>query len=657
MVASGKKQAWDYYSSGADDELTYNENVNAFQRIWLKPRILVNVKDVDTSCTILGHRCAMPVYLSAVAMCGMGHKDGECSWARAAFEKDVVFMVPNLSSKAFEDILASRGPGQVVWLQIYVNPDRSVVEEQIRACEKAGVKALCITVDSAVAGKRERDLRNKIALELNQAKQQKAAAKGTKARKAGSYANRDAALNWDDIAWFRSKTDIPIVIKGVQTGEDAVLAAGAGASAVILSNHGGRNCDTSRSGIEVLPEVIEMLTEEGVRDKLEVWVDGGIRRGTDIFKALCLGADAVGLGKPAVYAMSAYGKEGIVKMLDILHTELVKVMQLCGAPTLAHAKASMVNAKDLANHTDSVPIPASPYVLKKPELNVRSPEYPLVKDRDGLVAQIKALQKELKTLDSIDGGMGHQKADGSGVGESPKWAEAVGKLLWIVGLSVVQTVFSTSYSGTLSRSAIFLIVFLVVHMLGNLTVFFGADAFNGYGHALHINPLLGFIEAYLALAFAFHIIVATVFTFNKRRMIAKSPVQSGMLAATGTLLAVFLVLHLRAFRFADNLTYTTASSGPFKGQKVKDLYALQLELFKDPVQVGFYLLSIGAVGIHLLFGWRKSVVKMKADRSLKPAFEAIGVAMIWPLCIGFAACPVWAWYLQQHASGGGSTEL
>ena len=147
-------------------------------------------------------------------------------------------MVPNLSSKSFDDILAGRAKDQVVFLQIYVNPDRSVVLEQIRACEKHGVKALCITVDSAVAGKRERDLRNKIALQLGREKQQAAAAKGTRARKAGSYANRDPGLDWSDIAWFREQTDLPIVIKGVQTADDAVLAAKAGAAGVVLSNHG-----------------------------------------------------------------------------------------------------------------------------------------------------------------------------------------------------------------------------------------------------------------------------------------------------------------------------------------------------------------------------------------------------------------------------------
>ena len=180
MVATGRKQAWDYYSSGADDELTYNENVNAFQRIWLRPRILVNVKDVDMSSKILGIKTSMPLYLSAVAMCGMGHEEGEVAWTKAAGEQDIVFMVPNLSSKDFKTITDARVKRtQPLMFQIYVNPDREIVKEQVKACEKAGYKALCITVDSAVPGKRERDLRNKIQLKLKKIQQQKAAAKGT----------------------------------------------------------------------------------------------------------------------------------------------------------------------------------------------------------------------------------------------------------------------------------------------------------------------------------------------------------------------------------------------------------------------------------------------------------------------------------------------
>ena len=330
LHGSDKKEAWDYYSSGADDELTYNENVSAFQRIWLKPRILVDVKEVDTSTTILGTKCATPVYLSAVAMCGMGHVDGECAWTKAAGEENAIFMVPNLNSKGFSNIVNARThPEQPLWFQIYVNPDRDIVLDQIKDCEAAGMKALCITVDSAVAGKRERDLRNKIRRQIETDLKATKAATG-RTRKAGTYANRDPALNWDDVEWFQKHTSMKIVIKGVQTGLDAVKAAQAGCDAVILSNHGGRNLDTSRSGIEILPEVMRDLKEAGLEKKIDVFVDGGIRRGTDIIKCMALGAKAVGIGKPAVYSMSAYGQEGIQRCLQILKEELEQAMRLCG---------------------------------------------------------------------------------------------------------------------------------------------------------------------------------------------------------------------------------------------------------------------------------------------------------------------------------------
>eukprot|EP01046_Picozoa_sp_COSAG06_P007092 COSAG06_NODE_341_length_17184_cov_10.318525_6_plen_771_part_00 len=612
MVAKGKKHAWDYYSSGADDELTYNDNVNAFQRIWLKPRILVNVAEVDTSCSILGHSCKLPIYLSAVAMCGMGHEEGEISWVRAAERAGVLFMVPNLSSKSFDDILAARGPGQVVFLQIYVNPDRSVVLEQIRSCEKHGVKALCITVDSAVAGKRERDLRNKLAMQLGREKQQAAAAKGTPARKAGSYANRDPGLDWGDIAWFRKQTSIPIVIKGVQTADDAVLAAKAGAAGVVLSNHGGRNCDTSRSGIEVLPEVIEALKEEGLRDQLEVWVDGGVRRGTDVLKAICMGADAVGLGKPAVFSMSAYGEDGIVKMLDTLKEELEKCMRLCGTPTLADLNPRLVDARSVGRHTDVAPIPPSPYAYEPPAKSVRSPAFPsMPQERDKIQAEIAKLTQALHKLERADGSGGRYAIADT--------ARVFVKLLKVMLVSVLSTVFATSYSGSLHRSALFLLVFLVVHMGGNLTALFGRDAYNSYGHHLNSMPFIRVIELYLAVGMVVHLFAAAHFTVNKRKAIKKGPLTTGLLALTGTILLAFVVLHLKAFRFSTSTRRWRHPDALANAPSDRDLYYLMLELFEQPAQVMFYVSAIVAVGVHLHRGWSKTVLKMVLRKTHPPA--------------------------------------
>lgn len=368
LTKEGKKQAWDYYSSGACDELTYQENELAFKRIWMRPRVLVDVSSVALDAKILGHATSAPLFFSACAMCGMGHVEGELAWAAAATSLGIPFMSPNLSSKSRSDIFAAqqRSPLGHRMFQIYVNPDRSVVLEQLRACEAAGVTAVCVTVDSAVAGPRERDQRNKIAMLLKQQAQQKSAASGAKARKPGSYANRDPALNWKDVAWFLANTSIPVVLKGIQCGEDAVLAAKAGVAAILVSNHGGRNMDTARSSVEALPEVIAALKAAGLRDKMEIWLDGGIRRGSDVVKALALGADAVGLGKPAMYAMSCYGAPGIEKCVEILKREMVQTMQLCGTPTLASLSPSLLETQSLTDHSAPPPKAVSPYAPHPP---------------------------------------------------------------------------------------------------------------------------------------------------------------------------------------------------------------------------------------------------------------------------------------------------
>eukprot|EP01062_Namystynia_karyoxenos_P072618 TRINITY_DN6892_c0_g1_i1.p1 TRINITY_DN6892_c0_g1~~TRINITY_DN6892_c0_g1_i1.p1 ORF type:complete len:830 (+),score=297.76 TRINITY_DN6892_c0_g1_i1:91-2490(+) len=636
MVATGKKQAWDYYSSGADDELTYNENVNSFQRIWLKPRILVNVREVKTQATMLGARAPMPVYLSAVAMCGMGHADGECAWMRAAAAKGVPFMIPNLSSKSFEDIVAASSPGQDLWYQMYVNPDRSIVTDQLRLLESKGVQALCITVDSAVPGKRERDLRNKIALQLSQITQQQAAASGTKARKAGSYANRDAGLSWDDIAWFQKQTSIPIVIKGVQEAEDAVIAARMGCRGVILSNHGGRNLDTARSGIECLPEVMAALREEGLDKKIEVFVDGGVRRGTDIIKAVALGAKGVGLGKPAVYSMSAYGQEGIERMLDILQEELTKSMQLCGAPDLAALNPRLVNAESLGRHTDLSPIPPSPYVMEPAPKNVRNPPVPEQLTPAELRQKIADLRQQLHSQE--DRGPATDYAAGVAAALSPLWS-----LIKIVLGATFGGVFASSYSGTLHRSAVFLTVYVVVHMFGNLLLFGGPGVLNEYARTLHAFPLLPYVEAYLLLAAVVHGVAALHFTKMKWRTVLQRPLERGKLFFTSIGVVFFIAVHVQQFKFADVPAWKNPS-----GAVGKDLYSHALRHFADPAQVGFYIAGVAALGVHLYCGWAKTVLKMPVPDAERVVLRRLGQFLVFPVCIGFAACVLYA-----HGAGTG----
>jgi len=219
------------------------------------------------------------------------------------------------------------------------------------------------------------------------------------------------------------------------------------------------------------------------------------------------------------------------------------------------------------------------------------------------------------------------------------WPTAFAQLLKVMAISTLQSVFSTNQTASLHRSALFLLVFLVVHMAGNLTFVFGPEAFNSYGHKLSSNPAIILIEGYLAIAFLAHIGTAAVASWRKQKIIRKDPAATGKLAISGTVLAVFLVLHLKAFRFGDDIKFTSSD-----GTEMRDLYSLQVSLFKDGRQVAFYLLSLVAVGFHLWFGWHKAVNKMAVDKELKSPFNTIGQVMIMPLCAGFALGPCWAWY-------------
>ena len=294
-----KKPGWAYYSSGADDEITLRENHSAFHRIWLRPRVMVNVKKIDMSSEILGHRVALPLYLSAAAMCKLGHPDGETAWTRAAGSEGIIQMIPTLSSCALEDIMDARIEGQTVFFQLYVNSNRDTCRRIVEKAERLGCKAMFITCDAPQLGNREKDRRVKVSHSGANVQSGKVATKSEGTAKALTTFI-DPSLNWADIAWFRSITKMRIVLKGIATAEDALLAVEHDIPAIVLSNHGGRQLDFARSGIEILPEVMAALRAKGVQDKIEVFVDGGVRRGTDIFKALALGAKAVGLSRPAL---------------------------------------------------------------------------------------------------------------------------------------------------------------------------------------------------------------------------------------------------------------------------------------------------------------------------------------------------------------------
>jgi len=347
-----KKTAWGYYSSAADDEITLRENHGAFHRIWFRPQILVNVENVDFSTTMLGTKCSIPVYITATALGKLGNPEGEVVLTRSAHKHNIIQMIPTLASCSFDEIVDARKGDQVQWLQLYVNKDREITRKIVEHAEKRGCKGLFITVDAPQLGRREKDMRSKFTDPGTnvQSGQETDTSQGA-ARAISSFI--DPALSWADIPWFKSITTMPIILKGVQRVEDVLKAIDAGVQGVVLSNHGGRQLDFARSGIEVLAETMPVLREKGLQDKIEIFVDGGIRRGTDILKALCLGAKGVGIGRPFLYAMSAYGQDGVDRAIQLLKDEMEMNMRLIGANKIEDLNPDLLDTRALFQHSSN----------------------------------------------------------------------------------------------------------------------------------------------------------------------------------------------------------------------------------------------------------------------------------------------------------------
>ncbi|MBW0542134.1 hypothetical protein O181_081849 [Austropuccinia psidii MF-1] len=349
------RQAWAYYSSGSDDEVSMRENSLAFQRIWFRPRILINVSQIDFSTSLLGHRTSMPIYITATALGKLGHPDGEKNLTWGAGNQNVIQMIPTLSSFSFEELIRERKTNQVQWLQVYVNSDRTKTENLIKKAEENGIQGLFITVDAPQLGRREKDMRLKFEDFLPKFQEEEGSQLDRSQGAARAISNFiDPSLSWNDLAWFQKITKMPIILKGVQTWEDAILAREQGLRGIVLSNHGGRQLDYARSGIEILVEVVEELKKRKLwnPEEFEVFVDGGIRRAGDILKALCLGAKGVGIGRPFLYAYSVYGVKGVNRAIEILKDELEMNMRLIGARKLDELRPEMVDLSNLKNRVN-----------------------------------------------------------------------------------------------------------------------------------------------------------------------------------------------------------------------------------------------------------------------------------------------------------------
>ncbi|KAF9360995.1 Hydroxyacid oxidase 1 [Mortierella sp. AD094] len=396
--------ALDYYRSGANDMQTLRDNQEAFTRLRLRPRILRDVSKVETQTTLLGHPVSSPICISPTAMQRLVNDEGEKATARAAARAKKCMILSSWSTTTAEDTIAAGNeipvqhntPGlPLFWFQLYVYKDRAMTESLIRRVEKAGYKALVITVDTPYLGRRLADVRNVFTLpshmsmanfETKESKitmanilkqeedsrdngnnsnnnngeasdsrtQTKKAAegKGTKVvRQESSLAayvvsQIDPSLNWKDIEWIQSITKLPIVVKGVLTAEDAQLAVESGAKGILVSNHGGRQLDGVLATIDALPEVLDAVQGKDV----EVYLDGGVRKGTDVFKALALGARAVFLGRPILWGLAHDGEAGVSLALDLIQKEFELAMALAGC-----CKVTDINRAHVQHGTTSTP--------------------------------------------------------------------------------------------------------------------------------------------------------------------------------------------------------------------------------------------------------------------------------------------------------------
>jgi isopentenyl diphosphate isomerase/L-lactate dehydrogenase-like FMN-dependent dehydrogenase len=302
-----------YLDGGASDEITLRENEAAFQRRRLRPRVLRDVTDIDTTTRLLGAAVAMPIGVAPTAYNALFHPDAEPAVARAAAHRDVMYVASTNSSCSMETIAKAEGPR---WFQLYAQEDDAVTGALIRRAEAAGYGALVVTVDTAAPARRERDTR------LSDSDTR--AAQGNAAP--GQWLEAAAPfLTWELIGRVRDSTSLPLVLKGIMTGEDAALAVEHGAAAVWVSNHGGRQLDRAPATLEVLEEVVA-----AVGGGAEVYVDGGVRRGADAIIAVALGARAVFVGRPVLYALACGGEQGVRDALRILDEELRNAMALLG---------------------------------------------------------------------------------------------------------------------------------------------------------------------------------------------------------------------------------------------------------------------------------------------------------------------------------------
>lgn len=334
------EMAWEYLSGGAADEVTLRGNREAYDRLQLRPRVLVDVSKLDTRITLLGRERPFPLLLAPTAYQRLMHPDGDLATVKGAGDAGAIMVASIFATHTIEEIAAAaEGP---VWFQLYFQPDRGLTRELVERAAAAGCEALVLTVDTPVLGPRYRELRSRFTLppglERANLKGLALAAAAHRPTASNIYsAVLDPKLTWQDLDWLRSLTPLPLLLKGITNPDDAERAVQAGVAGLIVSNHGGRNLDTVPPTIDALPGVAAR-----VAGRLPILVDGGIRRGTDVLKALALGASATLIGRPYLYGLAVDGAVGVTRVINILRREFEMAMALSGRPTIAAIDSSVI---------------------------------------------------------------------------------------------------------------------------------------------------------------------------------------------------------------------------------------------------------------------------------------------------------------------------
>jgi (S)-2-hydroxy-acid oxidase len=337
------KEVYDFIAGGAEGEVSLRSNREAWGRIQLVPRVLVDTTRLDTSCDLLGQPLAFPLMLAPVAFQKLADPEGEKATARAAAMAGTPMVLSTMSTYKMEEVAAAaNGPK---WFQLYSNPDRKVTQRLVERAEAAGYQALCLTVDVPYLGRRERDMHNRLEFAEDIVPRNFDGMLDVSPYEAVRTLSQQAssligpAMSWELVDWLRSITSMPVLLKGVLAVEDARIALEHGVAGIIASNHGGRQLDGVPAGIEVLPEIVE-----AVAGQAPVLVDGGVRRGTDILKALSLGAQAVLIGRPYVWGLAARGEEGVAHVVEMLREEFRLAMALAGCRSVAEITRRHVRA-------------------------------------------------------------------------------------------------------------------------------------------------------------------------------------------------------------------------------------------------------------------------------------------------------------------------